>query len=67
MVPFTVGLLAGIFALSPVSAVEISVKATGGNKTNGHQYGFLHEVSTFIVMPSRFNNQELWAFIDLRP
>ncbi|KAI1249214.1 hypothetical protein MGN70_008825 [Eutypa lata] len=43
MVPFTVGLLAGIFALSPVSAVEISVKATGGNKTNGHQYGFLHE------------------------
>lgn len=25
-------------------AVDITVKATGGNATSGHQYGFLHEV-----------------------
>ncbi|KAI0105807.1 glycoside hydrolase family 51 protein [Daldinia grandis] len=30
-------------AASLVAAVDISVKSTGGNATNGHQYGFLHE------------------------
>ncbi|KAI4870152.1 glycoside hydrolase family 51 protein [Hypoxylon rubiginosum] len=35
----------GIFAyaVSSVTAVDISVSSTGGNATNGHQYGFLHE------------------------
>lgn len=32
-------------AASLAAAVDISVKSTGGNATNGHQYGFLHEVS----------------------
>ncbi|CAI4214744.1 unnamed protein product [Parascedosporium putredinis] len=36
-------LLAAACAISAVSAVDISVKATGGNVTSGHQYGFLHE------------------------
>ncbi|KAF3069812.1 Alpha-L-arabinofuranosidase A [Daldinia childiae] len=30
-------------AVSLAAAVDISVKSTGGNATNGHQYGFLHE------------------------
>ncbi|KAI1642692.1 glycoside hydrolase family 51 protein [Daldinia loculata] len=30
-------------AASLAAAVDISVKSTGGNATNGHQYGFLHE------------------------
>ncbi|KAI1473421.1 glycoside hydrolase family 51 protein [Daldinia eschscholtzii] len=30
-------------AASLASAIDISVKSTGGNATNGHQYGFLHE------------------------
>ncbi|SPO06077.1 related to alpha-L-arabinofuranosidase A precursor [Cephalotrichum gorgonifer] len=30
-------------AVSLVSAVDISVQATGGNKTRAYQYGFLHE------------------------
>ncbi|PKS07212.1 hypothetical protein jhhlp_005814 [Lomentospora prolificans] len=36
-------LLAAACTISLVSAVDISVKATGGNVTSGHQYGFLHE------------------------
>lgn len=27
-------------------AVDISVGSSGGNATSGHQYGFLHEVSS---------------------
>ncbi|KAI0377580.1 glycoside hydrolase family 51 protein [Hypomontagnella monticulosa] len=30
-------------AASLATAIDISVKSTGGNITNGHQYGFLHE------------------------
>ena len=30
-------------ALPSVLGVDISVKSTGGNKTSGYQYGFLHE------------------------
>ncbi|KAI2616196.1 glycoside hydrolase family 51 protein [Hypomontagnella submonticulosa] len=30
-------------AVSLATAIDISVKSTGGNITNGHQYGFLHE------------------------
>lgn len=31
-------------ALAPaVTAIDVAVKADGGNATNGHQYGFLHE------------------------
>ncbi|KAH7027828.1 alpha-L-arabinofuranosidase [Microdochium trichocladiopsis] len=30
-------------SLPTVSAIDITVKADGGNATNGHQYGFLHE------------------------
>lgn len=49
MVPFTLGLLAGLLALPlPAAAVEITVSTTGGNKTNGHQYGFLHEVGCIV-------------------
>lgn len=29
-----------------VLAVDITVSSSGGNATSGHQYGFLHEVST---------------------
>ena len=29
--------------VSSVTAINIAVKADGGNATNGHQYGFLHE------------------------
>ncbi|KAI0879797.1 glycoside hydrolase family 51 protein [Annulohypoxylon maeteangense] len=31
------------FAVSLGTAIDISVSSTGGNATNGHQYGFLHE------------------------
>lgn len=31
-------------AVSTAAAVDVRVSAGGGNKTNGHQYGFLHEV-----------------------
>ena len=37
-------LLAAVAAASLASAVDISVKATGGNETRAYQYGFLHEV-----------------------
>lgn len=37
-------LLAAAAAASVVSAVDISVSATGGNVTRAYQYGFLHEV-----------------------
>ncbi|RYP78914.1 hypothetical protein DL771_000299 [Monosporascus sp. 5C6A] len=44
MVYLNLAVLAGVFALSSASsAVEIRVSAKGGNATNGHQYGFLHE------------------------
>ncbi|KAI1772567.1 glycoside hydrolase family 51 protein [Hypoxylon cercidicola] len=37
-------ILIGIFAYAvSVTAVDITVSSTGGNTTNGHQYGFLHE------------------------
>ncbi|KAI1383982.1 glycoside hydrolase family 51 protein [Hypoxylon trugodes] len=39
--PTLVGTLA--CAASLVAAIDISVSSTGGNATNGHQYGFLHE------------------------
>ncbi|KAH9903745.1 alpha-L-arabinofuranosidase [Xylariomycetidae sp. FL2044] len=36
-------LLALAIAISSATAVEITVSSEGGNATNGHQYGFLHE------------------------
>jgi alpha-N-arabinofuranosidase len=36
-------LLAVALGISSAAAVEITVSAEGGNATNGHQYGFLHE------------------------
>ncbi|OTB00698.1 glycoside hydrolase family 51 protein [Hypoxylon sp. CI-4A] len=32
-----------VYAASLVASVDISVSSSGGNATNGHQYGFLHE------------------------
>jgi len=44
MLAFSSAWVAACFALLPtVVAFDISVKANGGNATNGHQYGFLHE------------------------
>ncbi|KAK8013914.1 alpha-n-arabinofuranosidase A [Apiospora arundinis] len=43
MVRVSLAALATAAALPLVSAVDISVKATGGNATSPHQYGFLHE------------------------
>ncbi|KAL8377635.1 hypothetical protein RB595_008364 [Gaeumannomyces hyphopodioides] len=44
MVAFSVaGLLAAALAASSATALEVAVKASGGNKTSMHQYGFLHE------------------------
>ena len=34
---------------TPSSGVTVRVSASGGNATNGHQYGFLHEVSTVSI------------------
>ncbi|QBZ62022.1 hypothetical protein PoMZ_10896 [Pyricularia oryzae] len=36
-------LLTAALVVSSAAAVDIQVKATGGNQTSGHQYGFLHE------------------------
>lgn len=33
-------------ALPIGSALNITVSSDGGNATSGHQYGFLHEVSS---------------------
>jgi len=47
MLAFSSAWVAACFALLPtVVAFDISVKANGGNATNGHQYGFLHEVGS---------------------
>ncbi|KAK8121262.1 alpha-L-arabinofuranosidase [Apiospora kogelbergensis] len=43
MVRVSLAALATAAALPLASAVDISVKATGGNATSPHQYGFLHE------------------------
>ncbi|KAK7942514.1 alpha-L-arabinofuranosidase [Apiospora aurea] len=43
MVRVSLAALATAAAIPLVSAVVISVKATGGNATSPHQYGFLHE------------------------
>ncbi|KAI1209797.1 glycoside hydrolase family 51 protein [Annulohypoxylon truncatum] len=45
MVYLKLSALAGTlaYAVSLCIAVDISVSSTGGNATNGHQYGFLHE------------------------
>ncbi|KAI1138313.1 glycoside hydrolase family 51 protein [Hypoxylon sp. FL0543] len=45
MVVLKPSVLASTFAcaISLVTAIDISVEATGGNATNGHRYGFLHE------------------------
>ncbi|KAK8045498.1 alpha-N-arabinofuranosidase A [Apiospora rasikravindrae] len=43
MVRVSLAALATAAAVPLVSAVDISVKATGGNATSPHQYGFLHE------------------------
>ncbi|KAK8068862.1 hypothetical protein PG994_005478 [Apiospora phragmitis] len=43
MVRVSLAALATAAALPLVSAVDISVKAAGGNATSPHQYGFLHE------------------------
>ncbi|KAI1375488.1 glycoside hydrolase family 51 protein [Hypoxylon crocopeplum] len=45
MVLLKLVVLAGAFAhaVSLTNAIDITVKSTGGNATNGHQYGFLHE------------------------
>ncbi|KAK1967177.1 alpha-L-arabinofuranosidase [Colletotrichum eremochloae] len=42
MVSFKSAFLAATYAVS-AAAVDITVKASGGNATSGHQYGFLHE------------------------
>ena len=52
MVRVSLAALATAAAVPLVSAVDISVKATGGNATSPHQYGFLHEVRTH---PLSFN------------
>ncbi|RYP13832.1 hypothetical protein DL765_006704 [Monosporascus sp. GIB2] len=62
MVYLNLVVLAGVFALSSASPpVEISVSPKGGNATNGHQYGFLHESSeasrhTLANIPKDINN-----------
>ncbi|KAI0006315.1 glycoside hydrolase family 51 protein [Xylariaceae sp. FL0662B] len=43
MVSMELALLAVSLAISSATAVEITVNSEGGNVTNGHQYGFLHE------------------------
>ncbi|KAK7932591.1 glycoside hydrolase family 51 protein [Apiospora marii] len=43
MVRVSLAALTTAAAIPLVSAVDISVKATGGNATSPHQYGFLHE------------------------
>ncbi|KAK8084408.1 hypothetical protein PG997_005679 [Apiospora hydei] len=43
MVRVSLAALATAAAVPLVSAVDIAVKATGGNATSPHQYGFLHE------------------------
>lgn len=35
---------------TPSAGVTVRVSSSGGNATNGHQYGFLHEVSRFHVL-----------------
>jgi alpha-N-arabinofuranosidase len=36
------------FAATSVAAFDVRVGSKGGNATNGHQYGFLHEVNLFL-------------------
>ncbi|KAI5921052.1 alpha-L-arabinofuranosidase [Camillea tinctor] len=43
MVSFTLIALTGICFAPFTTAVDITVSSGGGNATNGHQYGFLHE------------------------
>ncbi|KAL2019360.1 hypothetical protein VTK56DRAFT_9740 [Thermocarpiscus australiensis] len=43
MVRLDLALVAATFPPLLVSAVEITVRAAGGNATSAHQYGFLHE------------------------
>ncbi|KAI1492729.1 alpha-L-arabinofuranosidase [Biscogniauxia mediterranea] len=47
MVSLALAALAGINLASLATAIDISVSSEGGNATNGHQYGFLHEDINF--------------------
>lgn len=51
MVSLKSAILAATYAVA-AAAVDITVKATGGNATSGHQYGFLHEVCTLFPATS---------------
>lgn len=51
MVYFKLSVIASTLAcaVSLSTAIDISVSLEGGNATNGHQYGFLHEVCTLYL------------------
>lgn len=52
MVSLKSAILAATYAVS-AAAVDVSIKASGGNATSGHQYGFLHEVCAPMPLVAR--------------
>ena len=46
-----VAALAAAVAAVSATSIDIAVKASGGNATSGHQYGFLHEASPRAKLP----------------